>query len=101
MSELDHNTGCEMFIFGCSARVQQHLLCLVLLLVVDEVLDLLGKPPLLGLLLLQGLLCLLALVDLHPGERQTEQQRLQGQDVQEDGDVIQSLRREREREEEE
>ena len=69
------------------------LLRSVFLQVVDELLRPLGQLPLLSLLLLQGLLGFLALVDLHPGERQTQEQRLQGEDVQQDGDVVQSLRR--------
>lgn len=64
----------------------------VFLQVVDELLRPLGEPPLLSLPFLQGRLLLLALVDLHPGKRQTQHEGLQGQDVQEDGDVVQSLR---------
>lgn len=69
-------------VYSCS------LLCSVLLLVAYELLRLLGEPPHLSLLLLQGRVCFVTLVDLHPGERQTQQQGLQGQDVQEDGDVV-------------
>lgn len=64
----------------------------VFLQVVHELLRPLGEPPLLSLLLLQSRLLLLALVDLHPGKRQTQHEGLQRQDVQEDGDVVQSLR---------
>lgn len=60
--------------------------------VVDEFLRLLGQPPLLSLLLLEGSFCFLALVDLHSSEAQTQEQCLQGQDVKEKGDVVQSLR---------
>lgn len=69
----------------------------VLLRVVNEVLGLLGQPPPLGLLLLQSRLGLLALVDLHPCEQQAKQERLQGQDVQQYRNVIQSLQRHREK----
>lgn len=81
--------------FKCSTCVAASLLCSVVFLVVNELLCLLREPPPLSLLLLQGLICFLTLVDLHPGECQTQQQCLQGEDVQEDGDVVQSLRIER------
>lgn len=79
---------CSGHVFLCTAAP---LLCSVFLLIINELLRLLGQPPPLSLLLLQGLLCFLTLVDLHPGERQTQQQCLQAQDVQEDGDIVQSL----------
>lgn len=63
----------------------------VLLQVVHQLLGLLGQPPLLHLLLLQRLLRPLTLVDLHPGKRQTQQEGLQGQDVEEDRNIVQSL----------
>lgn len=76
---------------GMFPSVQQ-LLCSVVLLVVYEILGLLGELLLLLLLLLQLLVQFVTLVDFHSGKPQTQHQCLQGQDVQEEGDVIQSLR---------
>lgn len=71
------------------------LLCSVFLRLIEELLGLLGQPLLLSLLLLQGRLGFLTLVDLHSCKPQTQQECLQGQDVQEDGDVVQSLETDR------
>lgn len=76
-------------------RTAAPLLCSVFLQVVEELLRLLCQLPLRFPLLLQGRICFLTLVDLHPGERQTQQHCLQGQDVQEDRDIVQNLKRHR------
>lgn len=68
------------------------LLGSVLLQVVEELLGLLGQLPPLSLpLFLQSLLCFFTLVHLHPREGQTQQQCLQGQDVKQEGDIVQNL----------
>lgn len=63
----------------------------VVLLVVDELLRALGQPPVFLLLQLQRRFRPPGLVHLHGTEAQAEHQRLQGQDVEEQGHVVQRL----------